>query len=240
MDGLFKRDGYDSMSVTDNRLALGCAILIVLLAVVAFPAFLFLAIRRGRSRKDEYGSISGMLMQGRVTRTFGESPGWSSTGLVRPMFRVVGVQAERAAVGLEFRASGPGFMVVWPIALSPEEADAVADWLDRAAAGDEGTPPGAGFWLYRATVFAGARISGLHGGIEKVIGRMRWRMHVVSVGSPEAHVGVGIRGTLAPWSDRVRGSRLTPASARALAGHLRQAAEAARSAEPPKVEVQSS
>lgn len=195
----------------------GIQLLIVLLLV---------KIIKNRPRLGKFGSVSGALMEGRVVHVYGEFPGIPKSP-VQQFFRVVAVQTEtQPVVGLELHARGPAFMSMMPVRLTPHDAQVVAEWLEHAAAGAQGAPPGGGWWAYEATGL-GTKVRGHFGTIEVKVGPRDYKLHVLRVGHVTHPVGIGIRGTVSWLSTKVVGALLARDVARSLAACLRHAASEA-------------
>lgn len=202
------------------------ALVVILGGFAGFAALFIFLLVRSASRYDKYGSVSGMLFEARVNWVFGEVPGRRKSWLLTDCFRVSGLDCDPPAIGLEYEHRGPTHFNKTPVRLELAQAEAVAGWLEYAAAGYGAPGPGDGWGFYEFTVFSGTRVEGLYGSAEAQIGSIRWRVHVVKLSDPMAPVGIGIRGTVT-LSDKITGSSLTQADARTLAWLLRQAISAA-------------
>lgn len=212
---------------SDNPLLIIAGAAILFLATIVFPALLGLMFYRRAKSYRRYGSLSGVLMGARVSQVFGQVSGVASP-LLKAGFRVVGLETDEPALGLEYRASGPGYARIQPVRLSVQEARQLAGWLQNAAENEKACDPGGGWTVYKHTVF-GAAVRALHGSLETNRGKTRLKLHVTGLAREDAPVGIGIRRTLTPLSDQVVGAGLTRENAMALAKCLSDAAACAES-----------
>lgn len=123
--------GYAGRRVTDSLLLLaiaGAVLLGFVMMVFAVGAVMVRTV--GRMRR--YGGVTGALHEGRVGRTYGELDA-APRGIANVRIRVVGVEREVPAVGLEVHTNARVGYAIRAVRLTPEEALRVADALEALA-----------------------------------------------------------------------------------------------------------
>jgi hypothetical protein len=104
----------------------------ILLGFVAMSAVILVVMIRTVSRVGRHGGIAGALYDGRVAHTYGELEA-APRGIAKVRLKVVGVEREAPAVGLEIHVNARLGYNMRAVRLTPDEALRVAEALEAVA-----------------------------------------------------------------------------------------------------------
>lgn len=124
-------EGRYPQAVTGDSLPLLFAAFILVAFVTVALVFGVVLVRTLR-RVNRHGSVAGAIYGGRVDHVYGEVEA-APAGIAKVRLKVVGLDAEAPAVGLELHVNARLSYGMRPVRLTPDEALRIAAALEAAA-----------------------------------------------------------------------------------------------------------